>query len=277
MKGPLRAECKLYRHSEEYRWKAHGTHRCQKTPQRPPGRGDAPCESGRGGCEWGWGGGLSPGKCSCICIWCGWRISKERPNTGCGNQSRGRIQQGPVKDWSAEGPAHAIWSQPDTNPMDCRSVQASLLVSSQRAYNKDHSSRSSSTICLHQRPGRPEPKWAQQDSRTGRWRGHMQNIKGDTGNSQSNATPGGERVPALPRHRVSRQIQTSIVVHSWQQSNLSEILGTHFDRIVTFRQTKQTKLRWLRWMSFWRSFTAHKHQLLLIGLDFIFWECCLQL
>ena len=51
----------------------------------------------------------------------------------------------------------------------------------------------------------------------------MQSIKGHTGDSQSNATPGGERVPALPRHRVSRQIQTSIVVHSGQQSNLSEI------------------------------------------------------
>ena len=45
--------------------------------------------------------------------------------------------------------------------------------------------------CLYQGPGGSEPKWTQQDSHTGRWRGHIQIIKGLRGGSRSSATTTG--------------------------------------------------------------------------------------
>ena len=44
----------------------------------------------------------------------------DRTDSGCGNRSRGCIQQGPVQ--AADGPGHAIWSQLNTDPVDCRSA-----------------------------------------------------------------------------------------------------------------------------------------------------------
>ena len=43
------------------------------------------------------------------------RILEERTNSGCGNHSEGCIQQSPVQ--AADGPAHSIWSQPNTDPV----------------------------------------------------------------------------------------------------------------------------------------------------------------
>ena len=92
-----------------------------ETRQRPVGEGDTFCKS------WGEGGGgggqtrkMHMGKCSCICIWRVRRIPAKRTNSGCDNRSRGCLQQSPVQ--AADGPAHPIWSQPNTDPMDWRSA-----------------------------------------------------------------------------------------------------------------------------------------------------------
>ena len=44
----------------------------------------------------------------------------ERTSSGCGNRSRGCLQQSRVH--AADGPAHSIWSQPNTDPVGCRSA-----------------------------------------------------------------------------------------------------------------------------------------------------------
>ena len=44
-------------------------------------------------------------ECSCICIWHVRRIPEERTNSGCGNGSRGCMQQSPCQ--AADGPARA--------------------------------------------------------------------------------------------------------------------------------------------------------------------------
>ena len=49
-----------------------------------------------------------------------WRIPEGRINSGCGSRSQWCLQQSPVQ--AADGPAHAIWSQPNTDPVDCRST-----------------------------------------------------------------------------------------------------------------------------------------------------------
>ena len=72
----------------------------------------------------GVGAGVTPGKsarkkCICICTRRARRIPEERTNSGCGNQSRGRLQQNPVQ--AADGPGHAIWSQLKTDPVYSRS------------------------------------------------------------------------------------------------------------------------------------------------------------
>ena len=103
------------------------------------------------------------------------RIPEERAHAGCANRSRGRIQQGPVQ--AANGPARAIWSQPDTDPVDCRSApgknsgdaagQLELCYSS--AHNGPTTrltTLASPLQCVHQGPGRSEPKWAQSGTRT---------------------------------------------------------------------------------------------------------------
>ena len=59
-------------------------------------------------------------KFSCVCIWRERMIPEEIRSSGCGNRSRGCIQQNPVQP--ADGPAHAVWRQPNTCPVDCGSA-----------------------------------------------------------------------------------------------------------------------------------------------------------
>ena len=47
------------------------------------------------------------------------RIPEGKKHSGCGKQSQGCLQQGPVE--AADGPAHELWSQPNTDLVDCRS------------------------------------------------------------------------------------------------------------------------------------------------------------
>ena len=60
------------------------------------------------------------GKCSCICTLRVQKAPEERTNSGCGNRPPGCIQQSPVQ--AADGPAHAILSQPNIDQVECRSA-----------------------------------------------------------------------------------------------------------------------------------------------------------
>ena len=129
----------------------------------------------------GGGGGVRPGKCKwenaaafAYDVYEGFQRKEE---TGCGNRSRGCLQQSPVQ--AADGPARVIWSQPNTDPVGCRSTPGKnsgyaawkLELCSSSAHNGPTTRISALTgplLCIHQRPGRSEPKWTQQDSHTGR-------------------------------------------------------------------------------------------------------------
>ena len=115
------------------------------------------------------------GKCSCICKWSVWRISEEKTNSGCGIQSQLYLQQSPVQ--AADEPVYAIWNQPTTDPVDCSSSPGKnsgyaawkLKLCSSSAHNGPTTritTLASPFQCIHQRPGRSEPKWTQQDSQT---------------------------------------------------------------------------------------------------------------
>ena len=57
--------------------------------------------------------------CNMTCL-CGYTLTA----SWCGNWSRGRIQQNQVL--AAERPTRAIWSQPNTDPVDCRSAPGKI-------------------------------------------------------------------------------------------------------------------------------------------------------
>ena len=70
------------------------------------------------------------------------------------NRFPGCLQQGPVQ---VAGPAYPVWSQPNTDPVGCRSASGKnggYAVWKLELYHKDHRSRRSFS-----RPGRSEPKW----------------------------------------------------------------------------------------------------------------------
>ena len=143
---------------------------------------------------------MHTGKCNCIYRWCVRRIPEEPTNSGCGNRSRGCLQQSPVQ--AVDGYAHAVWGLPNTDPVDCRS--ASGKNSCYAAWKLDLCSSSAHNgpttritalgdplQCLRQRPSRSEAKWTQQDSYRDRRRVHIQNIKGLPGGRWRNATTTG--------------------------------------------------------------------------------------
>ena len=78
---------------------------------------DLPLKGGGAGVTLGKG---ARKKCICICTRRTRRSPEERTNSGCGNRSRGRLQQNPVQ--AADGPGHAIWSQLKTDPVYSRSA-----------------------------------------------------------------------------------------------------------------------------------------------------------
>ena len=214
-------------------------------------------------------------KCSCVCIWRERMIPEEIRSSGCGNQSRGCIQQNPVQP--ADGPAHAVWRQPNTCPVDCGSAHgnnsgyATGNLSSalhQETMDVPKWSPLSPVLfqCLHQRPSRSEPKWA-----------HIQNIQGLPGSSRSSARSGWKRVPVVSRPAISHQSRqgTAIVVHSWQQSSRqtdtsshiwwrcgrmkksSEIHGIHSDRMLTYRKhVERTALKCKKYQSVMKALAA---------------------
>jgi len=65
------------------------------------------------------------GKCSCLCIWnvqyCLHKGSQRKELTvAVATLSQGCIPQSPVQ--ATDGPVHSTWSQPNTDPMGCRSA-----------------------------------------------------------------------------------------------------------------------------------------------------------
>ena len=103
------------------------------------------------------------GKCSCICRWRVRRIPEERTNSGCDIRSRACSQQSPVQ--AAGGTVHAIWNEPNTDPVSCRSAPGKnggytawkVELCSSSAHNGPTTritALASILHCLHQRPGR---------------------------------------------------------------------------------------------------------------------------
>ena len=176
---------------------------------------------------------LHLGKCSCVCIWRVRRIRQDRRNSGCGNRFRGCLQQSPVQ--AADGPAQSTWSRPNTDPAPGKNSgyaawKLELFTSS---FHNGHTTRITALAgplqCLYHRPGRPEPKWAQQDSHTARWRVHIQNIKGLPGGNKWIVCPSGVTTPDLSsiqtRHKhCGARLTTEQQTNQYQQSHLMELL-----------------------------------------------------
>ena len=78
------------------------------------GQGDTLCKSE----------GFRPGKCrgenAAAFVNDVYERFQWKEQTGCGNRFRGCLRQSPVQ--AADGPAHPIWSQSNTDPVDCRSA-----------------------------------------------------------------------------------------------------------------------------------------------------------
>ena len=98
----------------EHLWEAHGMQCCQETHQRPREQGGTPRKSK----------GFRPGKCTwenaaafAYDVYKGFQMKDQ---TSCGDQSRSCSQQSPVP--AADGPVRAVWRQPSTDPVDCRSA-----------------------------------------------------------------------------------------------------------------------------------------------------------
>ena len=102
---------------------------------------------------------------------------KKKKKSGCGNRSREYLQQSPVQ--AADGLSHAIWSHANIDPVDFSSaheknggyVAWKLELCSSSAHNVPTAritALAGPLQCIHQRPGRSEPKWTQQDSYAGR-------------------------------------------------------------------------------------------------------------
>ena len=132
-------------------------------------------------------GGFTQGKCSCMCMWCVWRIPEERTNTGCGNLSRGRIEQVPVQ--AANGPALAIilWSQPDTDPVDYRSAPGKISCDAawklELCYSSAHNGHTTRLTTLASVLQFVHKGLAHLNA--GRRRVHVQNNKGHPGDSRT--------------------------------------------------------------------------------------------
>ena len=103
---------------------------------------------------------------------------------------------------AADGSAHSVLSQPNTDPVGCRNAPGKysgyaawkLELCSSSVHNGPTTritALATPLQCLSQRPGRSEPKRTQQDSHTGRWRTQIQSIKGLPGGSRSSATTTG--------------------------------------------------------------------------------------
>ena len=128
------------------------------------------------------------------------------------NRFPGCLQPGPVQ---VAGPAYPVWSQPNTDPVGCRSASgknSGHAVWKMELCHKDHRSRRSFS-----RPGRSEPKWPSK----------ILTLADDGLNTKYQRTP--RRQPkqqcnnnwiqvcilVLSRHRISHQSRqgTNIVVH----------------------------------------------------------------
>ena len=113
----LLAEWIPHPYNAKHHWEAHGTHCCQETHQRPQGEGGTPCKLGGGG-----GDSDQENAHWKMQLHLHMTCTKDfrGKNSGCSNQSRGCLQQSPVQ--AANGPAHSVWSQPNTDPVGCRSA-----------------------------------------------------------------------------------------------------------------------------------------------------------
>ena len=102
------------------------------------------------------------------------RIPEERTNSGCGNHSQGCIQQSPVQ--AADGPVRSTWSQPNADPMGCRSAPGKnsgyAAWKPELCSSSAHSGPTTRITALisplqciiYQGPGRSEAKWTHQDA-----------------------------------------------------------------------------------------------------------------
>ena len=91
-----------------------------ETHQGPWGHGDTPCEYGKGaGTQTR---KIYMGKYKCICLWCIWRILEKEQTLAVTIDLEDAYNRVQFKLLMVL-PARAVWSQPDTVPVDCRSAQ----------------------------------------------------------------------------------------------------------------------------------------------------------